>query len=84
MEGEIFITLGTNPTNAELSEIEKVAERYPKEKDEFVYIMNGRDYLINFYKLTQIFLNIAVVESEIGRIIAYQLLSMKFASYHHG
>jgi hypothetical protein len=84
-EGEIFINLGIDPSVGEISEIEKIAVRHEQAENSYMYIMNDKDYMISFFKLAQkTFLNLYVLESDIGRIIAHKLETMQIASHYYG
>lgn len=84
LEGEIFINLGVDPFTTEREALEKVATRFEPERHEFVYVMKDLDYMISFYKLSKLHVDMWVLEAEIGRIISHKLWSMKMATRYYG
>ncbi|MFF2532233.1 hypothetical protein ACFVS2_25320 [Brevibacillus sp. NPDC058079] len=77
--GEIFIDLGVNPTVSVVKEIEKIAKRYEKEKETVVYQVSSNDHFMSLWLLSEIFLHVVVIESDIGKFNAGKLMAMKVA-----
>lgn len=84
LHGEIFINLGMDSFQTEREALEKVAVRFEPEPDECVYVMKDMDYMISFIKLGKLYVDMWVLESDIGRIVAHKLVSTQLAERYYG
>lgn len=80
LDGVVLIDLGETPDPKLEKEVGKIAEKFDYNHPHTFYIVKQKDHFLALWSLGQLFVDVSIKRSDIGKLNAYKLAQMDAAT----